>query len=75
MLRLAGLEIALEEVPASTWVRASTPPRWAVLESTPLASGEPMRTWTEALADDGPFLRRHAAAEAARLAPASGPAR
>ncbi len=75
VLRLAGLEIALEEVPASTWVRASEAPRWAVLEATPLASGEPMRTWTEALADDGPFLRRHAAAEAARLAPASGPAR
>ena len=75
VLRLAGVEVTFEEVPASTWVRASEAPRWAVLEATPLASGEPMRTWTEALADDGPFLRRHAVLEAARLAPAPGAAR
>ena len=37
VLRLAGVEVTFEEVPASTWVRASTPPRWAVLEATPLA--------------------------------------
>ncbi len=58
VLRLAGVDVELEEVPATSWVRASTPPRWAVLQSSPLASGEPMRTWTEALADHAPFLRR-----------------
>ena len=30
-------------VPMSTWERASTPPRWGVLEPTPLPSGEPLR--------------------------------
>ena len=39
VLRLAGVDVELEEVPASTWVRASTPPRWGVLESSPLAVG------------------------------------
>ena len=29
----------IEEVPASTWQRASTPPLWAVLEPTPLPVG------------------------------------
>lgn len=58
VLRLVDVEVPLEEVPAATWVRASTAPRWAVLESSPLASGEPMRSWTEALADHAPFLRR-----------------
>lgn len=57
-LRATGIEVAIEEVPASTWQRASTPPMWAVLEPTPLPSGEPMRHWREAFADAVPALRR-----------------
>ena len=66
VLRLADREVPIEEVPATTWVRASTPPRWAVLEADRLPSGEPMRPWTEALADDGPWLRRSISAVADR---------
>ncbi|HLY12785.1 MAG TPA: SDR family oxidoreductase [Candidatus Limnocylindrales bacterium] len=57
---LAGLaiEVSIEEVPAATWVRASTPPAWAVLDPTPLPSGEPLRPWPAALADQLPALRR-----------------
>ena len=51
VLRLARVEIEIEDVPASTWTRASTPPRWAVLESTPTPSGEPLRSWQAALAE------------------------
>jgi len=58
VIEAAGIEVELEEVPASTWQRASTPPLWAVLEPTPLPSGEPMRSWTEAFADAVPALRR-----------------
>ena len=61
VLRLVELSIATTDVPASTWPRASTPPRWGVLESSPLPSGESMRPWTEALADYAPILRRYAA--------------
>ena len=53
-----GIEVPIEEVPAATWVRASTPPAWAVLEPTPLPSGEPLRPWPAALADQLPALRR-----------------
>ncbi len=58
ILRLARLEVAIEEVPASTWPRPSNPPRWGVLEASRLPSGEPMRPWMEALADYAPVLRR-----------------
>ena len=69
VLRLVGIAVPIEEVPASTWIRASSPPRWGVLESSPLPSGEPMRSWTEALADHLPWLRRSAASlEAAAAA-------
>ena len=54
----AGIEVELEEVPSSTWERVSTPPLWAVLEPTPLPSGEPMRHWAEAFADAVPALIR-----------------
>jgi dTDP-4-dehydrorhamnose reductase len=53
-----GIEVQIEEVPAATWVRASTPPAWTVLEPTPLPSGEPLRPWPAALADQLPALRR-----------------
>lgn len=62
VLRLVGLSVATADVPASTWPRASTPPRWGVLEPSLLPSGDRMRPWTEALADDVPRLRRAVAA-------------
>jgi dTDP-4-dehydrorhamnose reductase len=62
-----GFDVPTEDVPAATWPRASTPPAWAVLEPTPLPSGEPLRPWQEALAEYLPtLLRQHAAAGAAR---------
>jgi dTDP-4-dehydrorhamnose reductase len=61
VLRLVRIEVPTEEVPASTWPRLSTPPRWGALESSALPSGEPMRPWREALADQAPWLRRVAA--------------
>ena len=53
-----GRPVAIEEVPASTWPRASHPPRWGVLEPTPMPSGVPMRPWTEAMAEYAPILDR-----------------
>jgi dTDP-4-dehydrorhamnose reductase len=58
VLRTTGVDVEVVDVPASTWARASTPPLWAVLEPTPLPSGEPMRDWREAFADAVPGLRR-----------------
>ena len=58
VLARLGLDVAVEEVPGSTWQRASTPPAWAVLEPTPLPSGEPIRPWQQAMADYQPTLRR-----------------
>ena len=50
-------------VPATTWPRASSPPRWGVLAATPMPSGEPLRPWPDAMADYAPTLaRRHASA-------------
>ena len=57
-----GVGVEIEEVQASTWPRASTPPRWGVLAPTPLPSGEPMRPWPQAMADYAPTLRRLTAA-------------
>jgi dTDP-4-dehydrorhamnose reductase len=59
-----GIEVPIEEVPGSTWQRASTPPSWGVLAPTPLPSGEPIRPWQQALADYAPFLKRSVAAAA-----------
>jgi len=67
VLRLADVAVEIDEVPAAAWVRASTPPRWSVLEPTPLPSGEPLRAWQTALADEAATLRR-----AARGAPVGG---
>jgi dTDP-4-dehydrorhamnose reductase len=58
VLRAAEIAVDVVDVPGDTWVRASTPPRWAVLDPTPLPSGEPMRGWLEAFADAVPALRR-----------------
>jgi dTDP-4-dehydrorhamnose reductase len=66
LFRRAGLEVPIEEVPASTWPRASTPPAWGVLEPTPLPGGEPLRPWQAALADYLPTLLRQRAATGAK---------
>jgi dTDP-4-dehydrorhamnose reductase len=62
LFRQVRLEVPIEEVPASTWPRASTPPPWAVLAPTPLPGGEPLRSWQAALADYAPSLLRGARA-------------
>ena len=61
LLRQARVDVATEDVPASTWPRASTAPVWAVLEPTPLPGGEPLRPWQAALADYLPTLVRQRA--------------
>ena len=53
-----GVRAAVEHVPGTTWARASVPPRWGVLATTPLPSGEPIRAWQAAMADYAPILRR-----------------
>jgi dTDP-4-dehydrorhamnose reductase len=62
LFRAARVDVDVEEVPASTWPRASTPPRWAVLDPTPLPGGAPLRPWRDALADYLPTLLRQRAA-------------
>jgi dTDP-4-dehydrorhamnose reductase len=64
LFRQTGVDVAIDEVPASTWPRPSTPPAWAVLEPTRPASGEPLRPWPEALADYVPVLLRQRTAAA-----------
>lgn len=49
VLRLAGVDVATNDVPSSTRPRPSTPPLWGVLETTPLPQG-PLRDWRDALA-------------------------
>jgi dTDP-4-dehydrorhamnose reductase len=48
VLRLAGIDVATNDVPSTTWARPSTPPAWGVLQTTPLPGG-PLRDWREAL--------------------------
>jgi dTDP-4-dehydrorhamnose reductase len=62
LLRQARVTIATDDVPGSTWTRASSPPLRAVLEPTPLPSGEPIRPWQQAIADYLPTLLRQRAA-------------
>lgn len=50
VLRLAGRTTVLEPVSWRQWSRASTPPAWAVLVSTPLPGGASLRHWRDALA-------------------------
>lgn len=61
VLRVARVDVPLQPVPAATWSRDSTPPRWGVLAPTPMPSGVPMRPWQQALADEAVALRRAAA--------------
>jgi dTDP-4-dehydrorhamnose reductase len=56
VLAAAGLEVAIEEIPLADWQRPSVAPAWAVLEPTPLPSGEPLRQWDDAFADYLPAL-------------------
>ncbi len=58
VLRATRIDVAVVDVPGSTWKRLSTPPAWAVLAPTTLPSGEPMRNWQEAFADAVPGLLR-----------------
>jgi dTDP-4-dehydrorhamnose reductase len=51
VLRLARIDVQTEDVPLTTWSRPSTPPRWGVLKPTPLADGQRLRPWQEALAE------------------------
>jgi dTDP-4-dehydrorhamnose reductase len=62
LFRQAGLDVDTQDVPASLWPRASTPPAWAVLAQTPLPGGERMRPWQQSLADYLPSLLRQRAA-------------
>lgn len=56
VLAAAGLDVAIEEIPLADWQRPSVAPAWAVLEATPLPSGEPLRPWEDAFADYLPAL-------------------
>jgi dTDP-4-dehydrorhamnose reductase len=58
VLSATGIGVEVVDVPSATWVRASRPPRWAVLEPTPLPSGDAMRPWQDAFAEAVPALRR-----------------
>ena len=54
----AGVDMAVTDVPATTWPRPSRVPRWGVLEPTRLPSGDPLRPWQDAMADYSPSLLR-----------------
>lgn len=62
LFRGLGVDVRIEEVPASTWQRASAPPPWGVLQPSMPPTGEPMRSWQAAFADYLPVLRRQRAA-------------
>jgi dTDP-4-dehydrorhamnose reductase len=57
ILRLAGIDIATNDVPLSTWPRPSNPPAWGVLEATPLPGGL-LRSWQDAAAEYMKLLTR-----------------
>lgn len=66
VLAAVGLDVPIAEVPLATWDRPSAVPAWAVLAPTPLPSGEPLRPWEAALADDLPRLVRARTAASSR---------
>ncbi len=68
VLARLGVRVPVEPVPATTWARASDPPRWGVLAATPLPSGEPIRPWQAAMAEYAPILRRDRATTPAPIA-------
>ncbi len=67
-LALAGVRVETRDIPQGSFARPSRPPRAAVLRTTPLPSGEPMRDHALAMADYAPRLRRW-------LASGAGPSR
>jgi dTDP-4-dehydrorhamnose reductase len=71
-LRLAGSDVAVEEIASSEWLRASRPPRWAVLAPTPLPGGEPLRDWRLGMADEMPTLLRTRAGARSRVQARAG---
>jgi dTDP-4-dehydrorhamnose reductase len=58
VLRVAGLDVPVQDVSAAALPRASTPPRWGMLEPSPLPGGAMLRHWRDALADEATALRR-----------------
>ena len=62
VLRRAAVTVPTVGVSAGEFARASTPPRFGILEASPLPGGEPLRTWQGATADYLPTLLRQRAA-------------
>jgi dTDP-4-dehydrorhamnose reductase len=58
ILAAVGLDVPVTEIPLASWTRPSAVPAWAVLDPTPLPSGEVLRSWEAALADYLPLLLR-----------------
>jgi dTDP-4-dehydrorhamnose reductase len=50
VLERMGIDVAIEEISVRDLDRPSRPPRWGVLEPTPLPGG-PLRSWRDAMAD------------------------
>jgi dTDP-4-dehydrorhamnose reductase len=71
-LGLAGSDVAVEGIASSEWLRASRPPRWAVLAPTPMPGGEPLRDWRLAMADEMPTLLRSRSGARARAQARAG---
>jgi dTDP-4-dehydrorhamnose reductase len=55
-----GIQLSVEDVTLAEFERASSPPRWGVLEPTDLPGGL-LRTWEEAMVDRAAELQRSAA--------------
>jgi dTDP-4-dehydrorhamnose reductase len=58
ILARAGIDVRLDEISSASWSRASTPPRWGVLEPSALPSGIGLRPWRDAMAAYAPTLFR-----------------
>lgn len=52
VLDTAGVDVPTQDVSIDAWPRASTPPRWGVLEPTALPTIGRLRAWQDALAED-----------------------
>ena len=50
VLERLGIDVPIEEISLADHVRPSRPPRWGVLEATPLPGG-PLRAWRDAMRD------------------------
>lgn len=60
VLSALGIDVPIEEVTLADFPRASTPPRWGVLEPTELPGG-PLRAWQEAMTRRAAELRESVA--------------